>query len=445
MSRLTPKQKRRAALWALALAAAAMTAFGIAFASAAATVATPSIITHPAELTNQTSASFTYSDTQAGVTYQCGLDTPTWTACPSSGISYTGLALGKHILKVQAVSAGKVSAAASYGWQIYTTPPTLKVTSPAEGGLYDAAAWSEVCSSGAICGKATDTHAVTGVTVAVQRVSGGKWWNGSSFSSSQETFNAASVETPGALTTGWSYGLALPPDGAYVVHVRASDVAGNETSASEQLSTNFTIDTTPPPAPIFTSAPEEETSSKEASLGFTDSEAGVAAYRCSRDTGAYAACTSPKVYEALPLGEHRFSVEARDAAGNWGSPTTVTWTIVHPITIEGNLSGQLSPGVTRPLTLVVGNPNTVPVVVTRIKVTVREQSSKPGCLATSNLALTQSNASEAHSFAVPAKGTVTLPAGAVTAPQVTMLNLATNQDACKGASFTFEYTGGGHS
>jgi hypothetical protein len=47
---------------------------------------------------------------------------------------------------------------------------------------------------------------------------------------------------------------------------------------------------------------------------------------------------------------------------------------------------------------------------------------------------------------VPAKGgKVTLPTGTVSAPQVLMKNLPTNQDACQGASFTFTYGGNGHS
>jgi hypothetical protein len=40
---------------------------------------------------------------------------------------------------------------------------------------------------------------------------------------------------------------------------------------------------------------------------------------------------------------------------------------------------------------------------------------------------------------VPAGGTVALPAQGATAPVLTMLDLPSNQDACKGAIFTLSY------
>jgi hypothetical protein len=59
--------------------------------------------------------------------------------------------------------------------------------------------------------------------------------------------------------------------------------------------------------------------------------------------------------------------------------------------------------------------------------------------------LTQSNVSTANPLAIPANGHVALPSGAVSAPQVLMKDLPVNQDACKGASFTFTYSGSAHS
>jgi hypothetical protein len=60
--------------------------------------------------------------------------------------------------------------------------------------------------------------------------------------------------------------------------------------------------------------------------------------------------------------------------------------------------------------------------------------------------VTQSNASSSNTFTVPAKGgKASVPVGSVSAPQVLMKNLATNQDACKGAAFTFNYSGNAHS
>jgi hypothetical protein len=56
--------------------------------------------------------------------------------------------------------------------------------------------------------------------------------------------------------------------------------------------------------------------------------------------------------------------------------------------------------------------------------------------------VTQSNAAvPGLEILVPANGSVTLPAQGATAPVVEMLDLPTNQDACKGAVFSLSYSG----
>lgn len=431
--------------WAALLAAlvVGVTAISIALAAAPAVTA-PTLVSHPADPTNQTSASFTYSDTQAGVTYQCQVDASGYVACPSSGVSYAGpLAQGNHTFAVRAVSGTKDSAPTTFTWLVDLTPPTVKLNFPGEGGLYDASAYNEGCSGGAgLCGKAKDAHGVASVAVSIRRV-GGNWWGGSSFNKASETFNAATVEGSGN-EVSWRYPLAIPADGSYVVHVRATDLAGNVTPAESQASATFTIDTTPPPVPVITSGPEAETASKTATFTFSDSEAG-AALLCARDERVWYPCTSPKTYTANQPGEHFVSVEARDAAGNVSEAATYTWTVIRGMTIEGNLSGLLAPGVTRPFALTLTNPNSKAVYVTSLEVTANEQSTKPGCEAATNLLITQSNISESNTVKIPAHGKVTLPSGSVTAPQVLMKNLATNQNVCKGATFTFNYADGGRS
>jgi hypothetical protein len=83
----------------------------------------PTITSSPANPTNQTSASFSFSDTQAGVTFLCQLDTAAFTAC-TSPISYAGpLAQGSHVFSVEAQdSSGNQSSPTSYSWTINTTP-----------------------------------------------------------------------------------------------------------------------------------------------------------------------------------------------------------------------------------------------------------------------------------------------------------------------------------
>jgi hypothetical protein len=432
----------RNALLAVAVFSA-LTAVGIALA-AAPPVPEPTITSGPSDPTAQTTATFAFSDSQAGVSFQCQLDGAGYTSC-ATGVKYSSLAEGNHTFKVQAVSGNKTSAAAAYKWTVDTTAPTTSLTFPVEGGVYNAVGWGEGCSPAGVCGKAKDTQGVTSVVVSIRQGTG-NWWGGSSFNKTSETFNAATLETPGAKAAVWHYPIAMPPAGTYTVHVRASDQAGNTTPAGSQAQSVFTIKTTPPPSPTISSGPEEETSEKSATFVFSDGEAG-ATFLCAKDETKFTPCTSPKTYETTSQGEHVFYVEARDAAGNVSTAKSYSWSVfTKAFAIEGKLTGLLAPGVSRPLALTITNPNTKALTVTSLQVTVASGSSKAGCDGPTNLQVTQSNVSSANPLTLAAKGgKATLPTGTITAPQVLMKNLATNQDACKQATFTFNYSGSGHS
>jgi large repetitive protein len=403
--------------------------------------ATPTIESGPANPTQQTSASFTFSDATAGATMLCSLDGATYAACTSPAF-YSGLAQGTHNFRVEAVAATRTSAAATFKWTIDTTPPVVKLLFPKSKGLYDAASWNAGCAAGAgECGSASDPSGVASVTVSVLQQGTGKYWNGSAFSSSTEVFNTAGG------TTQWRSALPLPPDGEYTVHVRSTDAVGNTTAAASQLSASFQIDTQGPPAPQITLAPPAETESTSATFRFKDAQAGVKFF-CHLDSAGYAQCKTPTSYSGLSAGTHVFYLKAEDKAGNASTVTSYTWTVGSagkPFTIAGNVSEPLAPGISRTLALTVTNPNTVAITVTSLTVTPGAGSSKEGCDGPTNLAVTQSNASSTNPLVVPASGHVSLPAGSVSTPQVLMRDLATNQDACKGASFAFTYGGSAHS
>jgi hypothetical protein len=88
-------------------------------------------------------------------------------------------------------------------------------------------------------------------------------------------------------------------------------------------------DTTPPNTSII-SGPASSTTSPSASLVFTATESG-STFECKLDSGAYAACASPKTYSGLGVGSHQFSVRAKDAAGNLdATPATQSWTVIVP-------------------------------------------------------------------------------------------------------------------
>jgi hypothetical protein len=284
--------------------------------------ATPTVSSGPANPTTSTSATFTFTDTQSGVTFQCSRDGAAFSAC-ASGQNYSGLAQGSHTFQVEAIQSGKASSPASYTWTIDLTPPTVTFSSPVTGGSYNLAGWNVGCTGGAgVCGTAADPSGVSSVQVSIKQNATGKYWSGSGWVATAEIFNAATG------TTGWGYPVALPqPDGSYSVHVRATDGVGNVTSASSYPASTFTTDTVPPAsAPAITSKPASNTSQTSATFAFGDTESGVAGFLCRVDYG-YLPCSSPSTYSSLADGNHTFSVEAVDAAGNAGPATSYGWTV----------------------------------------------------------------------------------------------------------------------
>jgi hypothetical protein len=410
----------------------------------------PSITTRPADPTDQASAHFAYADAQAGVSYECQLDRGSFAACPAGGVTYSGpLGQGSHTFNVRALFGTKTSDASTYSWTVDTTPPTATISYPGDGATLAAAEWGARCRGGAICGSAHDANGVSAVLVSLQQQSSGRWWDGHAFEATSETLRQASVDHERD-STGWSYALALPSDGRYVVHARAIDDAGNTTAAANEAIVSFTIDTTPPPAPSIGSGPQAETTARAAAFTFTDAEHG-ARLLCRRDGARFAPCASPQSYQSLSLGAHHFEVEALDAVGNTSADTGASWKIVKaieggkPFTVAGNVTAPLAPSLARPLAITVTNPNGVPIEVTTLSVAVAAGSSNAGCDGPSNLKVTQSNISSANALTVPANGHVTLPSGTVRAPEVLMLDLPVNQNACKGATFKFTYSGSAHS
>jgi hypothetical protein len=111
--------------------------------------------------------------------------------------------------------------------------------------------------------------------------------------------------------------------------------------------------------------------------------------------------------------------------------------------IGGNPGSQLSPGARAPLNLSLTNPYNFDLRITNLAVAVEEGTSKPACSGTRNFKITQ---------VPPARLPITLPAGQTKTlaqlgvadgdkPKVEMLNQPWNQDACKNATITLNYSG----
>ena len=88
------------------------------------------IVSSPPSLSNSGSASFTFSSTEAGATFQCNLDGGSFTNC-SSPRTYSGLLDGLHTFQVRARdAAGNIDQTpASYSWTVDRTAPSASIAS----------------------------------------------------------------------------------------------------------------------------------------------------------------------------------------------------------------------------------------------------------------------------------------------------------------------------
>lgn len=241
-------------------------------------LAVPVIDSEPDSLTIQTSAAFTFSDSQPGATFRCSLDGAPFTAC-ESGVNYTSLAFGAHTFAVEAVDdTSSASVAATYSWTIDsivlvtvgTTPNgltfnvdgtsytgtqtlgwivgsshTLVTTSPqTSGGTQNTfASWSD---GGAI------SHTVTAPSSAASYTA--------TFTTSYQLTTAASPVSGGTVTpvSGSYYSsgtvlnlLAAPNSGYTFTNWTGNVVAANSASttvtmsAPQSVTANFSVITAP--------------------------------------------------------------------------------------------------------------------------------------------------------------------------------------------------------
>jgi len=383
----------------------------------------PAITDAPIRPTIATSATFGFAGLAA--TFECSIDGADYRRC-SSPVTYSRLPLGDHVFRVRGRdAAGNVGDPAQYGWRIVepaktSIPPgtvarPVMITVPVKPWVSRSAtfAWDRRSASSSQCA-----------------LDGSRWTR----CVSPKTYR----------------GLAL---GKHVFGVRG--VTGSRHSTVNEFNWTIAAGTQPPP-PVLTGAPAADTTSTEAVFTF-DVPAGME-FQCSLDASGWQPCTNPAIYVGLGAGSHTFCVRSLSPTGIPSPPSCTTWFIhssdqpatappVTPpappagtFTIAGDLPTTLAPGLGGPVPVTITNPQSFPITVTDLVLTVAGGSSKPGCDGVANLSVAQSNmAGGAVSVVVPAAGSVVLPAQGATAPVVTMLNLASSQDDCKGATFTFHY------
>jgi hypothetical protein len=321
-----------------------------------------------------TSASFTFSSSQAGSSFECSLDGGPFLVC-SSPHDVAGLVDGDHTLFVRARNAQGVEddTPDEWDWTVDAAAPQTSIASgPSQSGptrdaaftfasneagvtfecSLDGGAYEECESPYAPLALTTGQHtlsvrAVDGVGNVDQTPATYTWnYDGTapqttidsgpgapspttsaSFGFSADEAGASfECSLDGAAFTACSSpkqysGLAV---GAHELRVRATDQAGN-TDATPAVRA-WSVDTTPPGS-VIVDKPAASTQSTSATFVFAAGEQNVS-FECSLDAAAFSACSSPKELTGLSAGEHTFRVRAIDSAGNVEpEPESHTWTV----------------------------------------------------------------------------------------------------------------------
>jgi hypothetical protein len=282
------------------------------------TVPNTSITSQPSSLTNSTTASFSFTSTEGGSTFECQLDAGGYSSCTSPK-SYLGVAAGAHTFYVRAIDpAGNTDPSpASYSWTIDTTAPTVSLVNPSNG--------------------ATDVAINTTATATFSEA-----MNSSDITADNITVSGGVTGTvtydSGSRTATFTPDANLSYSTTYTVTIAAGirDLAGNSMSAQEQwtFTTVLPPDTTAPSnttAADFINTGAASTTSSTVTLSLASTDAiGVTAYYASENSttptagqGGWTAIASTTNYSAdvsfsitKTLGTHTVYVWFKDAAGN---------------------------------------------------------------------------------------------------------------------------------
>lgn len=254
--------------------------------------------TPPAVATVST-ATFSFTADQPGVTFQCALDGAAPAFC-APGVTYTGLVSGPHEFAVQARNGFGVIEAEPvvFTWTVDLPPPPDTTITAAP-------------------------DAVTSLTSATF-----------AFSADRPTQRFECAVSAGAQNQTWTTCTSPRTYSGLTVEewdfaVRAVGTDGQVEPAPAAFEWEIVPDTTPPDVLLAGTAPPTGTATT-ATVAFTVNEPG-STVTCSLNTAPFAACTSPVTLTGLPVGTHTLRVAATDPAGNPDpTPLAVTWTVQAP-------------------------------------------------------------------------------------------------------------------
>ena len=204
--------------------------------------------------------------------------------------TYSSLSQGDHTFRVQAIDASGLTdtTPATRSWSVDTLAPGAPaITSPQDN--------DSVSASFTLSGTAEPNATV-------------------------EIFEGTTSKgmTQASGSGIWSMTLASVSEGIHTYTARATDAAGNTSSASDART--LTFDATAPDTTID-SGPSGTVNDRSATFTFSSSEAN-SSFQCSLDSSSFSSCPSPvgepqkANYSNLSEGSHTFSVRAIDSVRN---------------------------------------------------------------------------------------------------------------------------------
>ncbi len=253
----------------------------------------------PANPTNQTSASFTYTSDEDPASFECSLDSDDESAfapCNTQPQTYN-VSEGSHTFYVRAIdeAGNKDSTPASHTWTVDTAAPQTTIDPPTPDNPTN--------SDDPTFNFSSEAGATFECRMDGDPVDGGTGW--------------VDCDSPEDY-------MDLAP-GPHTFEVRATDEADN--TDQSPASFMWEIDQTEPETTIDPPTPDDPTNSQSATFNFS-SEAG-ATFECSINGSAFTSCSSGVNYTTeLVEGENTFQVQATDTAGNTDStPAEYKWEI----------------------------------------------------------------------------------------------------------------------
>ncbi len=260
---------------------------------------TLTIKSKPALITKSVSADFVLDANDAnGIdSIECQIDGGGYRPCTTT-VNYPTLTDGLRKFDARAKDrAGNVSDVATYSWKIDTSKPTVKISA-------GPAAWIKIRAT-SLTFAAADVNVATGLPAPTIECK----MNDAAFASCMSPMSYSALN-----------------QGNFTFTVRATDAAGN---MSDEDKYQFGVDLTPPAVNFGTQPLSTIYRNQISNIAFTatDSPSGIQTVLCGLN-GVLATCTptSSTQFLNLPVGNHKFKVQATDKAGN-ETVSEVAWQI----------------------------------------------------------------------------------------------------------------------